>query len=156
MKSRYTDYIPTKDGDFLILVKKLFAGVSEHAAAWGIDPMTWSAIILLIATYETALEKAKDDNHGRADVLAKNKARDVLKKPVRQYVKEHLIANSAISDDDRKRINCTGSEKYPSLFPKFTTGFRCVFISDYEFVLRFFEKIAIIMFFVFTNFFVRI
>jgi hypothetical protein len=45
--SRYTDYIPTKDGDFLIWVKKLFAGVSEHAAAWGIFetvPTDWEQL----------------------------------------------------------------------------------------------------------------
>jgi hypothetical protein len=102
--SRYTDYIPTKDGDLLTWSNTLFDGVIEHAAEWGIAPKTWTEVIALMTTYDVALSKAKDPNHGHADILEKNTARDALKKAVRQYVKEYLIANSAISDDELKRI----------------------------------------------------
>ncbi|MDR2773452.1 MAG: hypothetical protein LBC19_01700 [Tannerella sp.] len=43
----------------------------------------------MIATLEAAYTKATDPNRGRAGVMAKNVARDDLKKAARMFVKEH-------------------------------------------------------------------
>jgi hypothetical protein len=108
------DYIPRSYRTFLSWVQNLFDGVAEHAAAWGLNPMSWAQITILIAEYKTALEKAELPNRGKADVLAKNNARKALEKAVRQYVKEYLIANSAISDDDRERIGLPVHDTHPT------------------------------------------
>jgi hypothetical protein len=110
----HKDYIPRPDRTFLSWVQILFDGVAEHATAWGLDPASWATITLLLATYKTALEKAEHPNRGKADVLEKNNARTALEKAVRQYVKEHLIANSAISDDDRERIGLPVHDTHPT------------------------------------------
>jgi hypothetical protein len=98
------DYIPGSGRKFLVWVKILFANVEQNAAAWNIDPTTFTQILTKIATFETALEKAEDPNHGKADVKAKNDARNDLEKDVRKFVKEHLAFNSLISDEERERI----------------------------------------------------
>jgi hypothetical protein len=115
------DYMPGSDRKLLIWVQILFGGVTEHAVAWGLDPKSWEDITLLIETYKIALDKAEQPNRGKADVLAKNNARNTLKKAVRQYVKEYLIANSAISDDDRERIGLPVHDTHPTPIGEPTT-----------------------------------
>jgi hypothetical protein len=58
----------------------------------------------MITTYDLAYAKSQDPNRGRADIKAKDVARDNLKTSVRQYVKEHLEYSSAISDEERERM----------------------------------------------------
>jgi hypothetical protein len=99
-----SDYIPTQDGKFLEWVKFLFAYVAAHASAWGLAPSTWAHITPEITEYEDAYEKAQDPNRGKADVKAKNVARDRLKKSTRQFNNEHLEYNSAISDVEREEM----------------------------------------------------
>jgi hypothetical protein len=98
------DYIPKQDGKFLEWVKFLFTYVQPHASAWNIPPDSWTAIDTLITAYEVAYNKAIDPNRGKADVTAKNEARSALKKAVRQYVKEYLINNHLITDEDRRKM----------------------------------------------------
>jgi hypothetical protein len=96
------DYIPESDRKFLVWVKNLFINVVLHATEWNLNPAGWSAIDPpMIMAYENALTKAEDPNRGKADVRAKNEARDALKKATRKYVKEHLEYNSAITNEDR-------------------------------------------------------
>jgi hypothetical protein len=100
-----TDYIPESDGKFLVWDKKLFAEVELNAAEWNLNPESWAHINPpLIMKYEIALGKAQNQNRGKADVFAKNEARNILKKETRQYVNEFLKYNSQISNDERKRI----------------------------------------------------
>jgi hypothetical protein len=98
------DYIPRRDGKFLEWVKFLFTYLAAHAASWGLDPSTWAHIDLQIAAFEDAYKKAEDPNRGKADVKAKNDARNTLQKAVRLYVKEYLINNHVISDEERERM----------------------------------------------------
>jgi hypothetical protein len=114
------DYIPESDGKFLEWAKFLFANVKEHATAWNLTAASWAKITPLLKTYETAYTKAQDPNRGKADVLEKNEARDVLKKAVRQYVKEYLTNNHLITDDDRERIGLPVHDTKPTPAPPVT------------------------------------
>jgi hypothetical protein len=96
------DYIPTTDGNFLEWVKNLLTYLQEHAREWELDPSTYAELERLLSIYQAAYEKAKAPNRGSADVLAKNESRNALKKATRQYVKEYLINNHHITDEDRK------------------------------------------------------
>jgi hypothetical protein len=116
--SRYTDYVPTKDGELLVWVKNLFTDVELNAMRWGVNPSSWMHINPpLIMTYDVALAKALNPNRGTADVLEKNEARDILKTAVRKYVKEFLEYNSLISDDDRKRMGLPVHDPNPTPVP---------------------------------------
>jgi hypothetical protein len=112
------DYIPTTDRTFLAWVKNLFAYLLAHAFNWNIDPSTWAHIDPpMITAYDEALTKAEDPNRGKADVLAKNEARDVLKSATRRYVKEHLEYNSLISNEDREHMGLPVHDTKPTPVP---------------------------------------
>jgi hypothetical protein len=112
-----TDYIPTNDGKFLTWVKGLFEYLRLHAAAWGIDPVSWSDIEKMILAYEDAYLKAENPNHGSADILLKNECRDILKKAVRLYVKEYIEYNHFITDEDRKMMGLPIHDTKPTPAP---------------------------------------
>jgi hypothetical protein len=99
---RNRDYIPEADGKFSVWVKILFGAVVQNAEAWKIEGAAFAGILAMIERFETAFAKASEPNRGRADVMAKNEARDVLKVAVRKFVKEYLAFNSAISDEERE------------------------------------------------------
>ena len=111
------DYIPASDGKFLEWVKILFAYVNDHATAFGINPSSWADIDALTAAYDAAYTKAEDPNRGTADVIAKNEARDALKKATRQYVKEYLASNHLVTDEDRKRMGLPVHDDKPTHAP---------------------------------------
>jgi hypothetical protein len=108
------DYIPQQDGKFLEWVKILFTYAAEHARAFGIDPHTMDEITALTETYDKAYARSEDPNRGKADVIAKNEARDTLKKAVRQYVKEYLENNHLVSDEDRRRMGLPVHDTKPT------------------------------------------
>jgi hypothetical protein len=108
------DYIPTNDGKFLEWVKFLFTYLYGHAAAWGIPPDSWTEIDPLIAAYEAAYAKAENPNRGRADVKAKDEARNKLKKATRQYVKEYLTNNHLISNEEREHMGLPVHDTQPT------------------------------------------
>ena len=109
------DYIPEADRKFLVWVKNLFAYLIAHAMNWNINPSTWAHIDPpLITAYDDALAKAEDPNRGKADVLAKNEARDALKSATRRYVKEHLEYNSLITNEDRERMGLPVHDTKPT------------------------------------------
>jgi hypothetical protein len=120
MKTSKQDYIPSNDGKFLEWVKFLFVYLAAHASQWNISSSTWSLITPLITLFETAYAKARDPNRGKADVQAKNEARDTLKKSVRQYVKEYLINNHLISNSDRERMGLPVHDTQPTPAPAIT------------------------------------
>ncbi|MDR1130476.1 MAG: hypothetical protein LBK96_05800, partial [Prevotellaceae bacterium] len=109
-----SDYIPRRDGDFLVWVKNLFTIVAANAAKWNLNPASWSHIDQLIAAYEAALKKAQDPNSGTADTLEKNQAREALEKAVRQFVKEFLEYNSLITDEERLHMGLPVHDPKPS------------------------------------------
>jgi hypothetical protein len=111
------DYIPQQDGKFLEWAKFLFAYVQAHASAWNVSATSWADISPMIAAYDAAYAKAEDPNRGKADVIAKNEARDLLKKAVRQYVKEYLASNHLITDEDRKHMDLPVHDVKPTPAP---------------------------------------
>jgi hypothetical protein len=99
-----TDYIPKSDGKFLEWVVALFLYVRAHMIEWNITEVQLMPVDEQIAIYEAAYRRAEDPNRGKADVFAKNQARDTLKRTVRAFVKAWLAYNPAISDEDRERM----------------------------------------------------
>jgi hypothetical protein len=115
------DYIPHRDGKFLEWVKNLLSYILAHALAWGLDPSTYAELQRLLSVFETAYEKAEAPNRGSADVLAKNESRNALKKAARKYVKEYLINNHLVTDEDRKLMKLPIHDTKPTPAPVSTT-----------------------------------
>ena len=112
-----TDYIPTGDEAFLDWAKNLLAYTASHAAAWGIAEGKLTALQALAAAYTEKLAAAQDPNRGKADVLAKNEARDALKAALRPFVKAHLAYNEEVSDEDKVELGLPLHNNKPSPVP---------------------------------------
>jgi hypothetical protein len=97
------DYIPIKDETFLDWAKNLYTFALNQYSEWNI-PSPQVSLELLLAAYESALQTALNPNRGKVDVLAKNEAKEALKKEIRIYVKAYLINNPAVSDPDRENM----------------------------------------------------
>ncbi|MDR1898966.1 MAG: hypothetical protein LBQ55_03060 [Treponema sp.] len=95
------DYIPAGDEAFLDWARTLYNYALAHFADWGGIPTPATSLGALLGNYLTAFTTAQKPNRGRVDVLAKNQARDALKKAVRVYVKAWLINNPLVTDEDR-------------------------------------------------------
>jgi hypothetical protein len=95
------DYIPAGDEIFLEWARTLYNYALAHFADWGGIPTPATSLGALLGNYLTALTAAQKPNRGKVDVLAKNQARDALKKAVRIYVKAWLINNPLVTDEDR-------------------------------------------------------
>jgi hypothetical protein len=113
-----SDYIPQADGKFLEWVKFLFSYLQLNATAWNIPPDSWTEADTLIAAYDAAYSKAEDPNRGKADVIAKNKARDALKEVTRKYVKEYIINNHLVTDEDLRHMALPVHDVKPTPSPK--------------------------------------
>ncbi|MDR2409689.1 MAG: hypothetical protein LBE13_16480 [Bacteroidales bacterium] len=111
------DYLPANAGKFLEFVRNLLSYLIEHVMQWRIDPSTYQAMERLLQEYEAAYTRAEAPNHGSADILARNESRKALKKEVRQYVKEYLINNRLVTDEDRKRMNLPIHDTKPTPAP---------------------------------------
>ncbi|MDR1602359.1 MAG: hypothetical protein LBS42_08025 [Tannerella sp.] len=99
-----SDYIPRQDGKFLEWGQNLIVYVKLHLVAWGISEAAFEPIQTLLNAYVAAYNKAQEPNRGKVDVLEKNETRDKLKQAIRQFVKEHLIFNSAVTNSDRENM----------------------------------------------------
>jgi hypothetical protein len=115
------DFIPAADGKFLEWVRILFVYVRMNMSNWNITEMQLRPVEEQIALYEAAYRRAEDPNRGSADVLAKNEARDTLKASTRAFVREHLTYNSAVTDEDRRRMGLPVHDTHPTPAPDLTT-----------------------------------
>jgi hypothetical protein len=86
-----------------------------------VNTSSYAEIERLLPIYEAAYEKSKAPNRGSADVLAKNESRNALKKVVRQYVREYLISNHFVTDEDRKMMGLPIRDTKPTPAPVSTT-----------------------------------
>ena len=97
------NYIPRGDSAFLLWVKKLLAYVVLHCMRWRVGAPEDSMNDLLI-TFEQALQKAQEANHGKVDITIKNDARRALEKDVRTYVQGFLARNPYVTNADREEM----------------------------------------------------
>jgi hypothetical protein len=94
------DYIPIKDEKFLDWADNLYNYALNHFTAWNI-PSPQTDYGPLLTAYRIAFQTALNPNRGKVDVLAKNEAKDALKKEIRIYVRAYLINNPAVTDEDK-------------------------------------------------------
>ncbi|WP_162510929.1 hypothetical protein [Treponema endosymbiont of Eucomonympha sp.] len=98
------DFIPHQDGAFLEWAKTLTSYVAAHLTGFNIQESALAPIQTLLADYQTAYDKAENPNRGKADVLAKNEARDALKAALRTFIKAYLTYNPEVTDVDKESM----------------------------------------------------
>jgi len=106
-------YIPASDEKFLVWAKKLFECAFANATVWKVSsPAT--TVNNLVSDFEAKLQKAKDPNRGKVDVLQKNEARATLEKECRTYVQAFLARNPYVTNADRETMGLTIYDVTPS------------------------------------------
>ena len=112
------DYIPQSDADFDIFQDNFIAGVQPNLGDWDIPNAEFSALQDLQTAWNDAWAKAKNkDTRSRADVQAKNDARDTYESGLRKFVKEWLAYNSKVSDAERESLGLTVRDTQPTPSP---------------------------------------
>jgi hypothetical protein len=96
------DYIPQSDMGFLDWVTYFVQNLGKSLARFGFPSELYAQLKQMrddfAQKFELAIEPA---TRTKVSVQAKNDARNMLKKMVRQAVKEYLVYNHAVTDPDR-------------------------------------------------------
>ncbi|MDR2417724.1 MAG: hypothetical protein LBD79_01555 [Treponema sp.] len=111
------DYIPQADNAFLDWSRNFIAVVEANITAWGILQPAVTVLKDLFSKYETKLLAAKAGNHGKIDVAEKNAAKQALMHEVRNFTKQHLAWNPAISEAQRELLGITVHDSVRTSIP---------------------------------------
>jgi hypothetical protein len=96
-----SDLVPRKDEEFDLWVNNLFTKAEAQATALGILPSAFTAPKEKLAVWSAAWAAFRAPNSGDMDRQAKNDARAVLEPASRDFVREYLINNSALSNSGK-------------------------------------------------------
>jgi hypothetical protein len=111
------DYLPRNDAKLLAFARNLFSNLNQHAIEWNIDPNSYTEISQRTTAFEDALRKLEDPNHGKVDVLLKNDIKKDLMKEIRSFLKEYIIYNHLVSQEDLLAIGIKPRDDTPSRSP---------------------------------------
>jgi hypothetical protein len=102
------DFVPTSDAEFNLWQSSLISTVQTNTTAWGILAADVTTLVALQATWATTFAKASNkQNRTSADVQAKDDARRVFEKALRNFAAQWLSHNSKVTDSDRQRMGLT-------------------------------------------------
>jgi hypothetical protein len=97
-----TDYIPRKDKDFLAWFINLLKNLFPSLARFGVPPDVYQELAAKRDTFSNKLALADDPaTRTKGVVKEKNDVRKDLKHTVRQFVKQYLANNPAVTNKDR-------------------------------------------------------
>jgi hypothetical protein len=103
-----SDYVPAPDVEFNVWQANLITLVQANTTSWGILLADVTALVALQTTWNTAFTKANNkQNRTSADVQAKDDARKVFEKSLRNFVGQWLARNAKVTDSDRERMGLT-------------------------------------------------
>jgi hypothetical protein len=99
---RQPDYIPQSDSDFLTWATLFIRNLGNSFERFGFPEERYVQLKQLFDDFAQKYTLATSPGTRTAPaVLAKNSARNALKKAIRQAVKEHLAHNRLLSEEDR-------------------------------------------------------
>ena len=103
-----TDFIPESDAEFNLWQANLIVSVQASTTAWGILAADVTALVALQTPWTASFAKTSNPNNcTTADVQAKNDARRVYEKALRNFIGQWLARNAKVTDSDRTRLNIT-------------------------------------------------
>lgn len=121
--SKKKDYIPHGIGPFYNFVSALVAIVVAQGAGWGLATALITALQTAFNTYEALYNAQLNPNaRTKAQVEAHRVGRIVFEAYIRQFVKEHLISNSAITRDEKVEMGLNPGDDTNTPRPPITTA----------------------------------
>lgn len=103
-----SDYVPHSDPEFNLWQASLIAIVQPNVTVWGILPADSTALVASQLVWTNAFAKTSNPkNCTDADTQAKNDARRVYEKNLRNFIAQWLSHNAKVTDSDRTRMNIT-------------------------------------------------
>jgi hypothetical protein len=100
-----SDYIPAKDKDFLTMVVTLLKNLFQILARIGFPDEEYQTLATRRNDFAEKLEVTEEPATRTAvTVEAKNKARKLLERTVRDDVKAYIMYNKLVTDEDRKAM----------------------------------------------------
>lgn len=103
-----SNFIPQNDAEFNLWQMSLTEIIEPNLTLWGIPADDFTALKDLQAVWITAFAKASNkQNRTRADVQAKDDARESFEKLVRQFNAQWLANNTRVLNSDRERMGLT-------------------------------------------------
>ena len=91
------DYIPSRDVDLLAWALNFGRNLIANMKILNLDPKKVDAIQFLTFNFKSNLEKARDPEHTRMDVVHKNVLKKELRQNIRYYVNANLNYNPAMT-----------------------------------------------------------
>jgi hypothetical protein len=102
------DYIPQSDAKFFLWQANLISTAEPMLADWLIAPDDFIALKAFQPVWADAFDKASNrQNRTSADVQAKDDARKIFEKSLRNFVAQWLSNNSKVTNSDRERLGLT-------------------------------------------------
>jgi hypothetical protein len=96
------DFIPRKDVDFLQWTNNFMKYLGTSLRQWGFPDDVYAELTAQHEDFAQKLEAAEEPaTRTKLTVQAKNTARDIFEKTIRQAVKEYLANNHLVTDEDR-------------------------------------------------------
>jgi hypothetical protein len=114
---RNVDHLPHNDAKLLAFTKNLLSNVEKRATEWKVDPDSYTKITERTTSFEDALQKVEDPNHGKVDVLLKNGIKKELMKEIRAFLKEYLVYNHLVTQEDLLAMGVKPHDDTPSRAP---------------------------------------
>jgi hypothetical protein len=111
------DIVPHNDAKLLAFTENLIRKMEEHAATWKVLPESYAKIREDTIAFGDALRKLEDPNHGKVDILAKNNLKKVLISDIRSFLKEFVIYNHLISEEDLFGMGLKPHDNTPTRAP---------------------------------------
>jgi hypothetical protein len=108
MNNKYL--IPGRDDSLLEWAKGFYAYALANYGNWR-APSPQLTLEAPLAAFEAAYAKCQSPNHGKVDVLEKDKARKILEKAYSDYCKANILSNPQITDTQRESMGFISNKR---------------------------------------------
>ena len=112
------DYLPVKDGDFLVWALNFVKTIKSYMQLLKLDSKKIDAIQVLVNKFKTNLEKSRDPEHTHMDIVRKNDSKKELTGSIRYFVGAYLNYNPEITSVQRIEIGISQRNQVRSQLQK--------------------------------------
>jgi hypothetical protein len=116
------DYIPQADEKFLKWATILIRNLGKSLERFGFPKKQYELLAKLLEVFTRKMERATSPGtRTSVAIRIKNRARQALKKAIRQAVKEYLAHNHLLSESDRVELGLPVYDKKPTPAPSISS-----------------------------------
>jgi hypothetical protein len=100
---KHNDYMPSSEQGLCDMGDVVIPYATENCVRWGVRP-PGKAMIDKFEDFKLKMAKCKDPTHSQIDTLAKNNARKLAEKEMRDYLQGLVVRNTSVTDEDRRTM----------------------------------------------------